>query len=92
MYKDFRDYLSALEGKGKLKRITVEVDKDWELSTIARTVTTMAAPQRYGLLFENVKGYKTPVSARRTFSKIKISIWRSFRYRPGHPKRTRLPL
>ena len=62
MYKDFRDYLSALEGKGKLKRVTVEVDKDWELSTIARTVTTMAAPQRYGLLFENVKGYKTPVS------------------------------
>jgi len=62
MYKDFRDYLSALEGKGKLKRVTVQVDKDWELSTIARTVTTMAAPQRYGLLFEKVKGYKTPVS------------------------------
>jgi len=62
MHRDFRDYLTALEGRGKLKRVTGVVDKDWELSAIARTVTTMAAPQRYGLLFENVKGYKTPVS------------------------------
>ena len=47
MYRDFRDYLTALEGRGKLKRVTGVVDKDWELSAIARTVTTMAAPQRY---------------------------------------------
>jgi len=63
MYKDFRTYLDALEKKGKLKRVVREVDKDWELSTIARTVTIISAPQRYGLLFEKIKGYKTPASS-----------------------------
>ena len=59
---DLRAFLKALESNGRLQRVKTEVDKDWELSCIARHVACMPAPKRFGLLFEKPKGYDTPVA------------------------------
>lgn len=61
-FKDFREYLSLLEKKSFLKRVKAEVNKDWEISSIARLVyTELPEEKRYALLFEKVKGYDVPV-------------------------------
>lgn len=61
-YRDFRHYLKVLEQKGKLRRVKKEVDKDWELACIARWVfQSLPENERYGLQFENVKGFDVPV-------------------------------
>lgn len=56
--KDMRDFIAACEEKGLLKRIKGEVDWDLELSHIAKLNEEQSGP---ALLFENVKGYDTPV-------------------------------
>ena len=61
-YRDLRHYLEILEQKGKLRRVKKEVDKDWELACIARWVfQSLPENERYGLRFENVKGFDVPV-------------------------------
>ncbi len=56
--KDMRDFVAVCEEKGLLKRIKAEVDWDLELSHIAKLNEEQSGP---ALLFENVKGYDTPV-------------------------------
>ena len=56
--KDLRDYIKTCEAEGELKRVKAEVDWDLELSHIAKINEEQNGP---ALLFENVKGYKTPV-------------------------------
>ncbi|OGA12744.1 MAG: hypothetical protein A3H32_16010 [Betaproteobacteria bacterium RIFCSPLOWO2_02_FULL_63_19] len=53
-YRDLRDFLVALEGRGRLRRIAQPVDRSWELACIARWLY-QAVPERerFGLLFEN---------------------------------------
>ena len=46
------------EKEGQLKRIKAEVDWDLEISHVAKLVEEKSGP---ALLFENVKGYKSPV-------------------------------
>jgi UbiD family decarboxylase len=61
-YLDLREYLKALEKQGKLFRISKEVDKDWELSAVAKLVFRKIPDERRpALLFENVKGSSMPV-------------------------------
>src|SRR3989304_7558250 len=61
-YRDLRNYLEILEEKGKLKRIKKEVDKDWEISSIARCMFQgLPEEERYALLFENIKGFNIPL-------------------------------
>lgn len=61
-YRDIRDYLAALEGKGKLRRIRKSVDHSWELSCLARWMfQALPDRERFGLLFEQVKGFSIPV-------------------------------
>lgn len=61
-YRDMREYLAALEARGKLRRIKQEVDHTWEVACIARWMfQALPHEQRCGLLFENVKGSKIPV-------------------------------
>ncbi len=61
-YEDLRDFLRVLEEKGKLFRIAKEVDKDWELSAVAKLVFRKIRDERRpALLFENVKGFSLPV-------------------------------
>jgi len=57
-YNDLREYIQTLEKKGMLKRITEEVDPILEVSEISTRVLREGGP---ALLFENVKGYKTPI-------------------------------
>lgn len=56
--KSMRDFIKQAEKQGELKRIKAEVDWDLELSHIAKLNEEQSGP---ALLFENVKGYKTPV-------------------------------
>lgn len=56
--KDMRDFVEVCEEKGLLKRITAEVDWNLELSHIAKLNEEAQGP---ALLFENIKGYDTPV-------------------------------
>jgi UbiD family decarboxylase len=57
-----REYLSVLEAKGKLRRISKSVDPAWEVSCIARWMyQAFADEDRFGLFFENVQGFDIPV-------------------------------
>ena len=57
-YKDLRQYLERLDGAGLLRHVTAEVDKDWEISAVARhTFRSIAQDRRPALMFENVKGH-----------------------------------
>jgi len=56
--KSMRDFVSKGLELGLVKRITAEVDWNLELSHIAKLNEEAGGP---ALLFENVKGYKTPV-------------------------------
>ena len=61
-YRDIRDYLAALEEKGKLRRIQKSVDSTWELSCLARWMfQALREEERFGLLFEQVQGFNVPV-------------------------------
>lgn len=57
-YKDLQDFIEVLEKAGELKRITVEVDSELEITEITDRVSKEYGP---ALLFENVKGSKMPV-------------------------------
>jgi len=61
-YGALRDFIELLETKQELVRITKEVDKDWEISTITRKVwMDYKDNDRPTLLFERVKDYAIPV-------------------------------
>lgn len=55
---DLRDFINRCEEAGELKRVTAEVDWDLELSHISKLTEEKQGP---ALLFENIKGYDSPV-------------------------------
>lgn len=55
---DLRYFVDLWEREGQLKRVKAEVDWNLELSHIAKIVEEKNGP---ALLFENVKGYRSPV-------------------------------
>ena len=55
---DLRDFINKWEKEGQLRRVKAEVDWNLELSHIAKLVEEKEGP---ALLFENVKGYSSPV-------------------------------
>jgi 4-hydroxy-3-polyprenylbenzoate decarboxylase len=59
-YTDLRDFIAALEKRGELVRIRTEVDPKLEMTEIADRTLRAGGP---ALLFENPKGYNTPVLA-----------------------------
>lgn len=61
-FLSLRDLLSSLETIGGLHRVNKPVDKDWEIACVTRQVMSMPPERRYALLFENVKGFETPVA------------------------------
>jgi UbiD family decarboxylase len=62
-YADLQEYLGTLDRKGLLHRVQVEVDKDWEIAAVVRRVfQRIPTERRPALLFENVRGYSTPVA------------------------------
>src|SRR5215213_6444315 len=58
VYEDLRDFISALEKRGQLKRIRQEVDPELEITEITDRVSKLGGP---ALLFENVRGHRMPV-------------------------------
>ena len=57
-YKDLRDFISFLESRGELKRITAPVSCELEIAEVCDRVVKRGGP---ALLFENVEGYDIPV-------------------------------
>ncbi len=57
-YNDLREFIKALEKNKELRRISVEVDPKLEITEFADRAVKSNGP---ALLFENPKGYKTPV-------------------------------
>ncbi|OAT85544.1 menaquinone biosynthesis decarboxylase [Desulfotomaculum copahuensis] len=57
-YQDLRAFITALEQRGWLKRITTGVDARLEIAEITDRVCKAGGP---ALLFENVRGYNIPV-------------------------------
>lgn len=60
-FKDLREFISELESRGLLKRITAPVDCELEITEITDRVSKMTGDKNVALLFENVKGYDMPV-------------------------------
>ena len=61
-YKDLRDYLAALEIRGKLHHVKKEVDPDWEVAAVIRRVFQRIPPaRRPAVMFEHIKGHRMPL-------------------------------
>ena len=61
-YADLREFIARLDACGKLHRIKQQVDKDWEIAAVSRIAfQSIPEPKRPALMFENVKGFDTPV-------------------------------
>ena len=62
-YQDMRALIATLESTGKLRRVKKEVDPAWEIGAMARWIYQgFPEDQRFGLLFEKVKGSSMPVA------------------------------
>jgi 4-hydroxy-3-polyprenylbenzoate decarboxylase len=59
-YRDLRDFIDQLEGRGQLKRVRAEVDPYLEMTEICDRTLRAGGP---ALLFENPKGHTIPVLA-----------------------------
>lgn len=61
-HNDFRAFLSALERRDKLRRVTITVDAASELACIARWMyQALPDQQRFALMFESLSGHKGKV-------------------------------
>jgi len=58
-YSGLQEFISLLESKGELKRISTEVNPILEITEIADRVMQKKGP---ALLFEHVKGSQWPLS------------------------------
>src|SRR5258708_393291 len=70
-FDSLRDFLSSLEKLGELKRIKAEVDPVHELGAIAYHSLLKKGP---ALMFENIKGHKTPLVTNILSSDKKMAI------------------
>ncbi len=72
-YKDLREFLKVLEGRGLLKRIKAEVDPILEIAEINDRVVKARGP---ALFFENPKGFKFPVlvNAFGSFERMRLAL------------------
>ncbi len=60
-FKDLSEFVSALESAGELKRVTVDVSRDLEITEITDRISKGLASENKALLFENVEGFNMPV-------------------------------
>jgi 4-hydroxy-3-polyprenylbenzoate decarboxylase len=70
-YRDLREFIRALEDKGELKRIAIEVDPILEITEFADRAVKGGGP---ALLFEKPKGYGIPVLINAFASRRKMEI------------------
>ena len=70
-YRDFQHFLETLESKGELRRIAEPVSPYLEITEIADRVMKAGGP---ALLFENPKGYSTPVLANLFGTELRVAL------------------
>ncbi len=70
-YNDLREFLTALEKKNLLKRVSVEVDPNLEIAEIMDRLVKKNGP---ALLFEKVKGHSIPVVANLFGSEDRVAM------------------
>lgn len=70
-YADLRDFIAALEARGDLVRIQQEVDPHLEMTEIADRTLRAGGP---ALLFENPKGFDTPVLANLFGTEARVAL------------------
>ena len=57
-YEGLRDYLETLEKKGLFHWVDQEVDKDWEIPSLARMIFQgFPEEERFGIGFRNIRGF-----------------------------------
>ena len=61
-YRDLREFMARLEKCGQLKRISVPVNQDLEITEISDRVMKASTNRNVALLFENVRGHSVPVA------------------------------
>ncbi|MDP7224368.1 MAG: menaquinone biosynthesis decarboxylase [SAR202 cluster bacterium] len=57
-FKDLRGFIDLIEARGQLKRISVPVSTEFEMTELADRAVKSGGP---AMLFENVQGHDTPV-------------------------------
>ena len=63
-YKDLREYLAALELRGKLHHVKKEVDPGWEVAAVLRRVFQRIPPDRRpAVMFDRIRGHGMPLVA-----------------------------
>jgi 4-hydroxy-3-polyprenylbenzoate decarboxylase len=61
-FKNLREFTEFLEANGKLKHVTVEVDKDWEIGCIAHWLyDCLRDDDIFAVQFDNIKGCNAPM-------------------------------
>ena len=70
-YKDLRDFIAFLEQRGELIRIDTEVDPNLEMTEICDRTLRAGGP---ALLFENPKGFNTPVLANLFGTETRVAL------------------
>ena len=72
-FRDIRDFITALERNGELRRVSAEVDPCLEISELADRAVKGGGP---ALLFENPKGSDIPVliNSYASISKMRIAL------------------
>lgn len=70
-YTDLRNFIAELEKRGELVRIQTEVDPKLEMTEIADRTLRAGGP---ALLFENPKGYNTPVLANLFGTELRVAL------------------
>ena len=61
-HRTMRSFLDTLEAHGRLRRISRPVDPAWEPAALAKWMfQALPEAQRFGMLFENVKGTTVPL-------------------------------
>ena len=70
-FKDLREFITFLEDRGELQRITAPVDPELEITEITDRVTKAGGP---ALLFENVQGSDMPLLIN-TFGSEQRTAW-----------------
>jgi UbiD family decarboxylase len=57
-FDSLRTYLGVLEQRGLFRWVDKEVDKDWEIGSVARMIfRAMPEEKRYGIGFRNIRGF-----------------------------------
>src|SRR5947199_85806 len=60
-FRDLREFATALEKRGQLRRIATPVSRELEITEITDRVSKGPAERNVALLFEHVEGFDIPV-------------------------------